>query len=84
MALGADEYWPHMNDVHSQAFLDRLERTDGQCRIVLRRCPIEWAFNARAALVTSGALAGFIKVTWNWDDPSYARVLEMDTPADRW
>ena len=65
-------------------YIDRLERKEGQWRIVLRRCTIEWACNASASLVTSGAFAGFIKGTWGHDDPSYARPLQLDTPVERW
>jgi hypothetical protein len=65
-------------------YLDRLERRDGAWRIALRRCTIEWMMVGDTSLITSGAVAGFIKGRWDRDDPSYARPLTMDTPAERW
>jgi hypothetical protein len=66
-------------------YLDRLERRDGAWGIALRRCTIEWAFTADGSMLQSGALAGFLKGTWDRTDLSYARPLEPDTePAPRW
>lgn len=65
-------------------YLDRLERRDGTWRIALRRCTIEWGLNADTSFITKGAFAGFIKGSWDHDDPSYARPLTVDTPAARW
>ena len=65
-------------------YVDRLERRDGEWRIALRRCTIEWAVPGRSIL-ESGAFAGFLKGRWDTSDPSYARPLQLDTePADRW
>ena len=65
-------------------YLDRLEKRDGEWRIALRRCTLEWTMNGDTSLLSSGAFAGFIKGTWSTDDPSYARPLTQDTPVDRW
>jgi len=66
-------------------YLDRLERRDGAWRIALRRCTIEWAFTASAAMMHSGAFKGFLKGTWDKSDLSYTRPLHLDTePAERW
>ena len=65
-------------------YLDRLERRDGQWKIALRRCTIEWTMNGDTSMIESGAFAGFIKGTWDRTDPSYARPLETDSPAERW
>jgi len=65
-------------------YLDRLEKRDGQWRIALRRCTLEWTMDGDTSLLTSGAFAGFIKGRWDHSDPSYARPLATDTPAERW
>jgi hypothetical protein len=65
-------------------YLDRLERREGEWRIALRRCTIEWACTVDGSLVSSGAFAGFIKGSWDQSDPSYARPLTEATPAARW
>ncbi len=66
-------------------YLDRLEKRDGKWRIAVRRCSIEFAFNADASMMKSGAFAGFLKGKWDRSDLSYARPLELDSePAERW
>ena len=65
-------------------YLDRLERRDGDWKIALRRCTIEWAMPG-ASILESGAFAGFLKGSWDMSDPSYARPLELHRePDDRW
>lgn len=65
-------------------YLDRLERRDGVWKIALRRCTIEWTMNGDTSAISEGGFAGFIKGTWGTDDPSYARPMDLDTPAERW
>lgn len=66
-------------------YLDRLDRRDGVWRIALRRCTIEWTMNGDTSLINSGAFEGFIKGTWDRDDLSYARPLQLDSePVERW
>ncbi len=65
-------------------YLDRLERRDGEWRIALRRCTIEWMMTGDTSLISSGAVSGFIKGTWDRNDPSYARPLDLETPAETW
>ncbi len=65
-------------------YLDRLERRDGVWKIALRRCTIEWTMNGDTSMISQGGFAGFIKGTWDTDDPSYARPMDLDTPAERW
>jgi len=66
-------------------YLDRLERRDGEWKIALRRCTIEWALSGDGSLLHSGAFEGFLKGTWDRNDLSYARPLELDSePAERW
>lgn len=66
-------------------YLDRLERRDGEWKIALRRCTIEWMMNGDSSVLASGAVKGFIKGTWDRTDPSYTRPLQLDSePVSRW
>jgi hypothetical protein len=64
-------------DVTSIAFgryLDRLEKRDGEWRILVRRCTIEATANTDGSWVHSPNVKGFLKALWDGNDPSY------DTP----
>lgn len=66
-------------------YLDRLERREGEWRIALRRCTIEWTMSGDATLLHVGAFKGFVKGTWDRSDLSYARPMELDAePVERW
>ena len=65
-------------------YLDRLERREGEWRIALRRCTIEWSMQGDGSLLHSGAFRGFLKGRWDASDPSYDRPLELDDDAERW
>jgi hypothetical protein len=65
-------------------YLDRLEKRDGEWKIALRRCTIEWTMNGDTSLISSGAFRGFLKGTWDRSDPSYARPLTDDATFERW
>jgi hypothetical protein len=66
-------------------YVDRLERRNGEWRIAVRRCTIEWSLSGDAALLKAGAFEGFIKGTWDKRDVSYARPLRVDgEPPPRW
>lgn len=66
-------------------YLDRLQRRDGAWKIVLRRCTVEWMTSVDSSVLSTGAVAGFIKGRWDKSDPSYARPLRLDgDPVDRW
>lgn len=66
-------------------YLDRLERRDGEWKIALRRCTIEWMMQGDSSVLASGAVKGFIKGKWDRTDLSYARPLQMNSePVDRW
>ncbi len=66
-------------------YLDRLERRGGQWRIAVRRSTVEVAFTADASLVQSPFFRnqGYLVGTRDHSDLSYARPLEVDTPAPR-
>jgi hypothetical protein len=65
-------------------YLDRLERRDCEWRIAVRRCTIEWGLVSDGSLLNSGAFQGFVKGSWDNSDLSYARPMQIDTPAPRW
>jgi hypothetical protein len=66
-------------------YVDRLERRDGEWRIALRRCTIEWSLSGDGSLLETGAVTGFLKGRWSRDDPSYERPLGLDGHAvERW
>lgn len=66
-------------------YLDRLERRDGEWRIVLRRATVEIAIEGRATLPTGSTLpgSGYLKGSRDRSDPSYARPLTIDD-GERW
>lgn len=65
-------------------YLDRLEKRDGEWKIVLRRCTLEWTMNGDTSLIESRNFAGFVKGAWDQSDPSYARPMLTDSPVERW
>lgn len=65
-------------------YIDRLERRNGEWRIVVRRTVIDVEIEGTTTWPQSGAAAAFPQGTWDRGDLSYARPLELDTPADRW
>jgi len=61
-------------------YLDRLEKRDGEWRIVLRRATVEIAIEGKATLPTGSTLpgSGYLKGERDRSDPSYARPLTID------
>jgi hypothetical protein len=66
-------------------YLDRLEKRDGEWRIVLRRATVEIAIEGKATLPTGSTLpgSGYLKGERDRTDPSYARPLTIDD-GHRW
>jgi hypothetical protein len=66
-------------------YLDRLEKRDGEWRIVLRRATVEIAIEGKAALPTGKTLPGssYLRGSRDRSDPSYARPLTTDD-GERW
>jgi hypothetical protein len=66
-------------------YIDRLEKRDGEWRIVLRRATVEIAIEGRATLPTGKTLPGsaYLRGARDRTDPSYARPLATDG-GDRW
>ena len=68
-------------------YIDRLERRDGQWRIVVRRSTVEGMFVADARALQSKFFKakGYLVGTRDREDLSYERPLSIDTPAPaRW
>lgn len=66
-------------------YIDRLEKRDGEWRIVLRRATVEVAIEGKATLPTGKTLPGsrYLRGSRDRDDPSYARPLTTDS-GGRW
>ena len=71
----------------SGRYLDRLERTDGEWRIAVRRSTVEIMFIADASVLQSSFFKqqGYIKGTRDRRDLSYQRPLGLEVdPPERW
>jgi hypothetical protein len=66
-------------------YLDRLEKRDGEWRIVLRRATVEVAMEGKAILPNGSRLpgSGYLKGSRNRSDPSYERPLTTAS-GERW
>jgi ketosteroid isomerase-like protein len=64
-------------DMAGGRYIDRLERREGEWRIVAREVVIEWACAADVAASRFDAGA-FPDGTWDRTDPSYRRPLTID------
>ena len=67
-------------------YLDRLERRQGEWRLLARRCTIEMTADADSKWLYSDAIKGFLQGLWSRDDPSYERpfVAKPKTEGVRW
>lgn len=66
-------------------YIDRLERRDGEWRIVLRRSTVEVALEGKATLPGGKPLpgSGYLRGNRDHTDPSYDRPLSPDS-GGRW
>lgn len=66
-------------------YLDRLEKRDGEWRIVLRRATVEIAIEGKATLPNGRMLpgSGYLRGDRARTDPSYERPLTADA-GERW
>lgn len=66
-------------------YIDRLERRDGEWRIVLRRSTVEVALEGKAALPNGAMLpgSGYLRGNRDRTDPSYERPLTVES-GGRW
>lgn len=67
-------------------YLDRLEKRNGEWRMLVRRCTIELTADADGSWVHSAAVRGFLKPLWSREDPSYERPIAPKGPDEgvRW
>ncbi|MEO6716933.1 MAG: nuclear transport factor 2 family protein [Novosphingobium sp.] len=65
-------------------YLDRLERRNGEWRIVARRTIVDSALQGDGSYMLSRAVIGFPKGLWGKDDPSYQRPLNLEAAVLRW
>jgi hypothetical protein len=66
-------------------YLDRLEKRDGEWRIVLRRATVEIALEGKAFLPKGQGMpgSGYLKGNRDRTDPSYERPLSIES-GGRW
>lgn len=66
-------------------YVDRLEKRDGEWRIALRRCTLDFLIQADASLMKSPYIsaAGYIKGQRDRTDVSYQRPLSLDKDIER-
>ena len=66
-------------------YIDRLEKRDGEWRIVLRRATVEVAIEGKATLPTGALLpgSGYLKGSRNRSDPAFERPLSLES-GERW
>ena len=67
-------------------YVDRLEKRDGEWKLIVRRSTAEVCFSGDATMMKVAAFTDrhFPKGTRGRTDLSYARPLEIDTPTDVW
>lgn len=65
-------------------YLDRLERRNGEWRLLVRKCTIEMTADADASWVYSDKIKGFLKPLWSKEDPSYQRPFVANNEGERW
>jgi hypothetical protein len=66
-------------------YIDRLEKRDGEWRIVLRRATVEVALEGKATLPNGAMLPGsrYLKGDRDRSDPAFERPLSTDS-GSRW
>lgn len=65
-------------------YLDRLERRNGEWRLLVRRCTIEMTIDGSAEWVYSEPVKGFLKARWDGEDPAYDRPYVPSGDGERW
>jgi len=68
----------------SGRYIDRLERRDGEWKILLRRTTIEVEIRGESTWPDNPVSETFPKGTWDTADLSYARPLQLDSPSLFW
>ncbi|WP_310532362.1 nuclear transport factor 2 family protein [Novosphingobium sp.] len=65
-------------------YFDRLEKRDGEWRILYRRCTVEMSMDGSAAWVNGPMCKGFLRSVWSKEDKSYQRPIEVGDDGERW
>jgi hypothetical protein len=65
-------------------YIDRLERRNDEWKIAVRRTVIDVEIEGQTTWPQGPVPGTFPKGTWEPTDLSYARPVEIDTPASRW
>jgi hypothetical protein len=58
-------------------YVDRLEKRDGEWRIVVRRLILDYHFEAQGTVFGTPSQIAYAKGTWDRSDVSYERPLEI-------
>jgi hypothetical protein len=76
----------HATSIAFGRYLDRLEKRNGEWRMLVRRCTLEMTADADPSWINGEAIRGFLKPQWNKDDPSYERPYEAKPVSEgiRW
>ncbi len=64
-------------------YIDRLERRNGEWRILHRRCIIDMVIEGSARWLESPEIKGFLKPQWDKSDISYQRPIEVGSDGAR-
>jgi hypothetical protein len=67
----------------SGRYIDRLEKRDGEWRIVVRRCTVEVVLEGTAKMVGNLRAGSYLKGSRDRTDLAYARPLTLDG-GERW
>ncbi|MXO89932.1 nuclear transport factor 2 family protein [Pontixanthobacter aquaemixtae] len=65
-------------------YIDRLEKREGEWRILHRRCTVDMSLEGSAEWVHGPAVKGFLRPTWDKDDISYKRPIAVGSDGPRW
>jgi hypothetical protein len=65
-------------------YLDRLEKRNGEWRMLVRKCTIEMTADCDPKWVFSPEVKGFLKARWDGQDPSNERPYVPSTEGLRW
>lgn len=65
-------------------YFDRLEKRDGEWRILYRRCTVEMSLDGSAEWVNGPMCKGFLRSVWSKEDRSYQRPIKVGDDGERW
>jgi hypothetical protein len=65
-------------------YLDRLEKRDGEWRLLVRKCTIEMTSDTDGSWIRSENVKGFLRPRWDGKDPQYDTPYEPGRAGLRW